>query len=471
MKSYLTLLIALTLTLASLQASAQAINNYKINSTPVTSNASWLAFSYFQFNITINMSATNVTVIVNGSSTTLGGGINYTMVNTTSDNMTWGVNITQVAMSDTRSNTRLWENSNKMNVSVLINYGGGTVGNHINFTTVSGYEFYLGLTDPIVRNVSNNNLTNSTFGDAVYLNFSVEYNSTDYCQYDIYYKYSNNHSTSYFKSVNGSLVNTTNGNVSIQVGPKVNNLNCSLWLDGGNFTNDGYYIIQPRVRALSGRLGFGDVNVTLIINRLIANQWNAVGILYQDNSSWRGKDLRGWTFNHTLGGNISSASGMLGVYLSWFNSSSQSFVTYQRNTTTNANKSLPLGDGLFIYPTMTTVLMRINETEGSLVSSGYENYTLPNASNAGGVWGLVGVTMELAGYNTIDYFANITDNTSWATWINNSDGQYYTWARGFSSKNKVYVIKGSAIWLDTNMTAQIVGFNRRTRVGWYGLAG
>jgi hypothetical protein len=189
--------------------------------------------------------------------------------------------------------------------------------------------------------------------------------------------------------------------------------------------------------------------VTVIVDKLVANQWQSFSALKEDNATTRGASLMGWIGNHS------------GIdYIAKWNQTAQAFLVHQKNTNPYNTTSIDFGTALFVYPTSNTIMIRSNWTSTPKI---YENNTLSNAS-ASGVWKFVG--SPYIDRTLSDYSKATLSNTSWAFFYNNTYSMYTGYARNFGpSQNNIYVRKGLCVWIDVNTTADMT-YSSRVNLGW-----
>jgi hypothetical protein len=340
------------------------------------------------------------------------------MTNTsTSDGTTWGYNLTALTESY-YATTSFW------NVTISVNEGGG---NETNIT----YAFYVDTITPVVANYTDQpTIDNTTGGDSVFMSASVVENNTDSCWFLIYFKLNQQETFALETTLDGTLSSTS-----------TRTPNCNITIEPGNFTKNGYYEIQAVVNDSAGQEGVSSQNETFIVDILQASQWNAIAMLEEDNGT-RGGNFYQWADNHSY---IS--------YVSEFNSSAQGFITYTVGSASNNLTDIYFGMGAYVYPSSDSVLIRHNRT----ISSDYENVTFVNSS-AYGPWTLAG--MMYVDYN-ISSLSAATSYSNWASFHNNTDDYYYTYARNFGSSAPAnYILQGKAVWIDSNATSDVLWSRR-----------
>jgi len=424
MKREMILFTAFAIALASLFGGALAAQ-YSVVSVdlPTTGNGTYVGDNYVNFSVTLNFSAKNCTFIVN--QTYYLTGVNVS----SSDGKKWGINITNQKES-------FFDNTTSINVTVNVERGSE------NETNITGYRWWVDTITPVVANYTTKPYTyNTTGGDMVIVSSAVTDNNTVSCGYLLYYRA--------VQASTPELVGTYTGVVNQT--SAVRTTTCNSTFTYVNLTKNGFYTIQGYATDQKGHTGVSSQNETLITNILVANKWNAIAALYSDANQtrlWgdepRGGTLMAWAWNHT---SIS--------YVSIWNETTAGYNTHQINTGTNNVSRIDMGNALYVYPSADILLLRRNVT----VETAYENVTLLNRTSRGGAWTATGNIY--ADYTTLA-LSTATANTSWVSYLNISNGYYYTYMRGFGPAiNNVTIPVGQCIWLDGNNTGDM-GWNRRT---------
>jgi hypothetical protein len=377
---------------------------------PSAGNATWITQDYQNFSITLNASAANVTLANNtaGSAVMSGSGL-Y-----------WWLNVTGLTESS-------YVAASHNNFTISIEQGGS---NETNYT----YYFYVDSFNPVVTNNTDTvAITNTTGGDQVLISSTIVDNSTDTCVFYLFQRDTASDSYTFNTSLTGVLSSAT-----------TRTPNCNLTIERNNFSRNGYWALQSWVNDSAGRVGWSDTNITLIVNILRAEEWTAIGALLDDNVS-RGTDLMTWVANHS---HID--------YIATFNETAQGFLTHQRGTNTNNITGINYGEGMYIYTSAQSILIReLNTTDLGIQ---WENHSVENLSLSG-PWNLIGNV-----YSDFN-LSELSSGFGWSNWVsyhNISNGYYYTYKRAFgpNAHDKV-VIVGSAFWMDNNRTTETL-YNKRT---------
>lgn len=414
--------LAAALMISVSQASAAA---FSMTLNGIT-NATWATVDNVFFNLTTNMSA--VGVILKVERLANGTTMNFSTTNCTTltTGTCWYANLTTLKET-------YYEPTTHINVTVFINSG------LPNMTVVSPYEFSIDTIAPVVSNHTDTpTITNSTDGDVVYINLTVAENNTASCGFRMYYKAKQADSYSYVSTIAGAFDSYTSRTPD-----------CTATVDTGNFSARGYYLFYGYVTDDASQTGYTNQNETVIAQILRADSWNVLGVLEEDNmTTKRGASFLGWAYNH------SSVS-----YLSMFDSSTQSFTTYQMGTATNNDTSIDVGQAIYVYPSADVVLLRTNKS----IASTYENITLQNSSTTG-PWTLAGILFRDYKMSTL---ASATPYTSYISYHNMTDGYYYPYARTYGPKHfeNNTLIQGDAIWIDSNATSDLT-WSRRLNLAW-----
>jgi len=424
MKKEMILLTAFAIALASLFGGVTAAQ-YTVSSIeyPAGGNGTYLNYTYMNLSVTLNQSATNCTFIVNQT---------YYLAATNASASAgdkWTLNITNQKESYS-------DKSSGMNVTVAVDRGGA------NATNITGYQWWVDTITPVVANYTTKPYTfNSTGGDNVVVSSAVTDNNTVSCGYVLYHRTLQADTVTYVDTYSGAVNQTT----------AVRTTTCNATFSYVNLTKNGFYTVQGFAVDQTGKKGVSTQNETVIVNILKANKWNAIAALYSDANetmSWgdepRGGTMMSWTLNHT---SIS--------YISTWNESSGEYLTHQINTGTNNLTQISVGFPLYVYPNADSLLIRRNVT----IAVAYENVSFHNRSLRGGAWTLAGNVY--ADYTTLAISTG-TLYTSWVSYLNISNGYYYTYMRGFGpAVNNVTIPIGQCIWMDGNNTSDFI-WNRRT---------
>lgn len=415
MRKVITFPLTLLLVLALASVASAASFSVTID-VPTAGNATWVTNDWIQLNITLNSSAVNVTYQFQNTTVS----VNLTATNiSTSDGTEWGGNMTTLEES-------YYDSSSSVNVTIWIDIGGG------NQTAKTGYQWWVDTIAPSVGNYTDTpTVDNTTGGDQAFASLTITENASNTCYFNIWHKYIASDNYTLQTTLPATLSSTT-----------TRTPNCNLTVKSGNFTKNGYYVLEGWVNDSAGTKGYTSQNETFMISVLKADKWNLVGALKDDNST-RGINLMNWASNHST---IS--------YIAAWNETASGFLVHQTGTGTNNITSIDYGAPLYIYPSSDSVLIRHNITD----SSTYENVTLQNKTSSG-VWSLVG---NIYGDFSLSSIVDGTVYTTYAVLHNITNGYTYPYQNGFGpSKNNVTVIKGLAVWVDTNRTADTV-LNRRT---------
>lgn len=413
---------------------------------PTGGNASWLGVRHSLFNITLNDSAVNVTYQVWNGSTTYN--ISATNVSTY---LVWTGNMTTLTDGNVLETLLDEIHTNyKMNVTIFIDVGG------VNETIKTGYTFFIDTINPDVNNYTQPTISNGTGGDQIIVSTEIIDNSTDSCWYNLFFR-----PLALSTFSNDTLVRTVIANLSPATGRYKS---CNYTFAADNFSNNGYYTFQAVANDSAGNSADVDANTTVIMHILKGSKWNLISALAVDNGTaakGRGGNFYQWVFNHS---NIDYISTWNASYMNNPTSITQGFVTYQRAVAANNETSVDIGDALYVYPSADSLLIRLNITE----STSYENVTFYNESKP---WYLVG--NPFADVN-LSVLSTVINSTSWTSYHNLTNGYYYTYARGFGpTVNDVFVGKGLAYWMDTNVSQYTtnVTWSRSLNTGWYKVGG